>query len=188
MQRTSHRDPHSWSRALLRAVAMGTLAVMALAPVVVGILVAGSVRDWPVDADTLRTGVGSGLVGCGLLALAVGVHWSSFMVRARRVAQRVPSMNVRYLLAPARAWHDDDCLIVFPLVGDVAPLGIVDLVLRCPADFPAMGTAWLAGPLGPGGAPVDGSLVVPCPASGPSWPLSRYRAATADRLEALRRP
>ncbi len=75
----------------------------------------------------------------------------------------------RYLLARDAA--GDDQLILFPPYGDVAPIGIIDMMRPCLGAIPLEAAVDLAGPVDPvTRQPMAGEWVVPVFDSAPLWP------------------
>ncbi len=126
----------------------------------------------------------------GALVIAFVVRVMRWMIRLRRVADQGLVVSARYLLARHRTDEehlDDDYLILFPLVGDVGPSGVIALELAAAGTIPLAGTIELAaGPTDPTTAlPVDGALLVPKFDSRPIWPGGAFQVLPADQLNAL---
>lgn len=178
-------DPHSWPRGLRHTVLdlLGAFAIFSLVlACVVGTLALQVVKPPLTVGAVLRWA----LIGYLVLVLASVVNSVLFLIRARRVAKRVPGVSARYLLARARGWLDSDSLIIFPRSGDIGPIGVIGLELPSAGAIPLNGMVWLAGPTDPAtGWPADGALIVPSLGTGPLWPAGHYSVADADSMRAL---
>lgn len=92
--------------------------------------------------------------------------------------------QARYLLV--RNWAGQDELIVFPPHGDVAPIGVIDMLRTCLGPIPLEGTVWLAGPVDPATRqPKAQSWVVPILDSTPLWPGWPLEQLDSDDINAL---
>ncbi|MGB8022649.1 MAG: hypothetical protein WCF04_15585 [Candidatus Nanopelagicales bacterium] len=173
-------DPRSWRQALNHRLRWRVLAcligafVAALIALCINYLLVGPLAF-------VEVGVRWGLVAFLAFVPIAVVGAVRSLTRARGVAGQVPGLRLRYLLA--RDWADDDHLILFPLVGDVAPIGVIELELPAAGAIPLAGTVELAGPTDPStGRPGDGALIVPILDRRPLWPAGEFQVLEADEL------
>lgn len=188
-------DPHSWLQALRHRLLWRALLWLVMG-VMIGVVGAGigSVVD---DLLFVVFGTHYLLELGGTLGLDRILRWAlvasvavmliadlcavRFLVRARRLAGQSPAHRARYLLA--RDGADTDHLILFPLFGDVSPIGVIELELATAGAIPPGGIVELAGQTDPAtGRPAVGALIVPMLDSGPLWPAENFNVMGDDEL------